>query len=286
LLRFFPAHSSPAESAARSASAAHAARRFALTLIAAVFLFGSRTGAQFEKTLSATFDGWSHLADGSYELVFGYMNRNATEVEVPLGPANQLEPAPADHGQPTNFLPGRQRAAFRIPVPANFKGKYIWTVTYAGTTQVAIASLDQNYSLDVGDPEPPGVKAGADQTIRLSEAATLSPIVSAPLPPPASTNPDVVARRSAGARITVWWSKFRGPGMVTFGDGEAAAASNPGPTGRENPMGSFRLTCTAPLEASCGTTRARFSVAGTYWLRVVAAERSASNALMKVVVNP
>src|SRR5436190_1750331 len=65
--------------------------------------------AQFEKMVSTTFDGWSQKSDGSYELVFGYMNRNASEVEVPLGPANQVEPAPLDHGQPTNFLPGRQR---------------------------------------------------------------------------------------------------------------------------------------------------------------------------------
>jgi hypothetical protein len=257
-----------------------------LGVTVALLLCQVHPGAQFEKTLSATFDGWNLQPDGSYELVFGYMNRNATEVEVPLGPGNQLDPAPADHGQPTSFLPGRQRAAFRIPVPANFKGKYVWTVTYAGNTQVATASIDQNYSLDVGDPEPPRVKGGPDQTIRLSESAQLSPVVSPPLPPPASTNPDVVARRSAGARISVWWSKYRGPGTVTFGDGGHAEAASPGPTGRENPAGTFRLACTNPPAAGCGATQARFSTPGTYWLRVVAAERSASNALMKVVVNP
>jgi hypothetical protein len=251
-----------------------------------VLLAGSRPRAQFEKTLSATFDGWSHQADGSYELVFGYMNRNTTEIDVPLGPANQIEPAPADHGQPTNFLPGRQRAAFTITVPANFKGKYTWTVTYAGVTQAATASLDQNYSLDVGDPEPPGVKGGPEQTVRVSEPAPLAPVVTPPLPPTPSSNPDVVVRRSAGARISVWWSKYRGPGTVSFGDGGHAEAAAPGPTGREVPMGSFRLVCANPPQAGCGETQARFSAPGTYWIRVVAAERSASNALMKVVVTP
>ena len=67
-------------------------RRSALVAIVALVVAGARPSAQFEKTISSTFDGWTHLADGSYELVFGYMNRNADEIEVPLGPANQMDP--------------------------------------------------------------------------------------------------------------------------------------------------------------------------------------------------
>jgi hypothetical protein len=51
-------------------------------------------------------------------------------------------------------------------------------------------------------------------------------------------------------------------------------------------MGTYRLTCSVPLAAGCGATTARFSAPGTYWLRVVAAERSASNAVIKVNVEP
>src|SRR5438045_9276699 len=123
-----------------------------LLAIAMLCLASARPSAQFEKTVSATFDGWKHLPDGTYELVFGYMNRNSDEIEIPLGAANQLEPAPADRGQPTNFLPGRQRAAFRVHIPADFKGKYVWTLSYAGLTQTATACVDQNCALDVGDP--------------------------------------------------------------------------------------------------------------------------------------
>ena len=243
--------------------------------------------AQFEKTLSTTYDGWTKLPDGNFELVFGYMNRNSAEVDIPLGAANQLEPDPQDHGQPTHFLPGRQRDAFRIKVPAGFKGRFVWSLTYAGTTQLATGSLDQNYSLDVGDPEPPTVKGGRDLSVRLADAASLTPVVGAPLVPPAPpANSEVVARRAAGTRISVWWSKFRGPGDVTFGPGDHPSANGPGPTGRENPMGAFRLTCVSPPDATCGATTARFSAPGTYWLRVVAAERSASNSLVKVVVFP
>lgn len=242
--------------------------------------------AQFEKTISTTYDGWRRLPDGSYHLVFGYMNRNASPVDVPLGPANAVEPAPADQGQPTTFLPGRQRDAFHIHVPREFAGKFVWTVTFAGTTQTATASLDQNYSLDVGDPEPPSVAGVPDTTIRLADSVPLGPVVTAPPAPQVPADSQIVARQSRASRITVWWSKFRGPGTVTFGDGVAAPGSEGGPTGREFPMGTYRITCAVPLPSGCGATTARFSAPGTYWLRVVAAERSASNAIIRVKVEP
>jgi hypothetical protein len=72
---------------------------------------------------------------------------------------------------------------------------------------------------------------------------------------------------------------------VTFGDaGGDTRASGFDPTGRGTPAGSFRVMCKNPPEAGCGATAARFSEPGTYQLRVVAAERSASNALVTVNV--
>jgi hypothetical protein len=287
-LRVFTEHKFVYRTAVRQRARRPRQRRAGLAAILALaFLSAAHPSAQFEKAISTTYDGWRELPDGSYDLVFGYMNRNTSEVEVPLGPANAVDPAPADRGQPTTFLPGRQRDAFRIHVPKEFKSKFVWTVTYAGTTQTATGSLDQNYSLDVGDPDPPVVKGGPDRTIRLGESVQLSPTVTPP-PPPKQPAPDsaVVARQSRGNRINVWWSKFRGPGTVTFGEGAAPASSEGGPTGREFAMGTYRLTCTVPLNTGCGATTARFSVPGTYWLRVVAAERSATNAIVKVRVEP
>ena len=79
---------------------------FSVAAVAAVWLLASAfPHAQFEKTLSTTYDGWTKLPDGSFELVFGYMNRNSADVDVPLGAANQLEPAPEDHGQPSLEVP-------------------------------------------------------------------------------------------------------------------------------------------------------------------------------------
>jgi hypothetical protein len=252
--------------------------------LAVLVMAGARPSAQFEKTISTTFDGWNKLPEGGYELVFGYMNRNADLIEVPLGAGNQIEPAPADRGQPTSFLPGRQRNAFRIRVPADFKGKFVWTLTYAGLTQTATASIDQNYSLDVGDPEPPTVKAPADVTAHVNQPVKLTPTVGAAPRPPVDPKADIVARRAGNAPISVWWSKFRGPGTITFGDAPKAGPANPNARNREQPLGSFRVACTNPPAADCGTTTARFSEPGTYMIRIVAAERSAANTLMKVVV--
>ena len=55
---------------------------------------------------------------------------------------------------------------------------------------------------------------------------------------------------------------------------------------REQSLGSFRVTCANPPTADCGATTAKFSAPGTYIIRIVAAERSAANALLRVVVTP
>ena len=74
------------------------------------------------QTISPAYEGWERNADGSYNLVFGYLNRNwEEELDIPLGPANQLLPGTADRGQPTHFLPRRNRNTFSIRVPADFE---------------------------------------------------------------------------------------------------------------------------------------------------------------------
>lgn len=256
--------------------------------VAAATLVPIGADTQFERTISATYDGWKQRPDGSYDLVFGYMNRNPSEIEVPIGPANSVEPGTIDQGQPANFLPGRQREAFHIHVPKDFKGKFVWTLTFAGTTQTANATLDQNYSLDVGEPDPPGLMIAPTLTVRVGEKTSLAPRVTAPPAPKESAkdNAAIVARQSRGTPITIWWSKFRGPGRVTFGDGTNAALTEGGPTGRTFPMGTHRVRCELPISSSCGATTVSFSAPGSYWLRLVAAERSESHALVKVQVTP
>src|SRR5215470_13422873 len=62
-----------------------------------------------------SFDGWIKNPDGTFTLVFGYMNRNyEEELSIPAGPDNKIEPGPADQGQPTYFTPRRRPWAFRV----------------------------------------------------------------------------------------------------------------------------------------------------------------------------
>src|SRR4026208_1823837 len=66
------------------------------------------------------FEGWIRNPDGTFDLVFGYFNRNwKEELAIAPGPNNRIEPNGPDAGQPTCFLPRRQRWIFRVKVPAN-----------------------------------------------------------------------------------------------------------------------------------------------------------------------
>src|ERR1043166_4941940 len=89
--------------------------------------------------------------DGSHDLVFGYMNRNwDEEIDVPTGPGNSIEPGGPDQGQPTHFLPRRNRFIFRVRVPNGFseKDELVWTLTTHGKTEKAYASLRPDYVVD------------------------------------------------------------------------------------------------------------------------------------------
>ena len=90
------------------------------------------------------FEGWEQNEDGTFNLVFGYMNENwADEPDVPIGPDNSFSPGAADQGQPTHFLPRRNRFIFRVKVPKDFGDKeLVWTLTTAaGKPQKAFGSL-------------------------------------------------------------------------------------------------------------------------------------------------
>src|SRR5207249_4602358 len=56
----------------------------------------------------------------------------------------------ADEGQPTHFLPRRNRFVFKVRVPATFtvKDELVWTLTSHGKTEKAYATLRPDYVLD------------------------------------------------------------------------------------------------------------------------------------------
>lgn len=88
------------------------------------------------QSVTPSFEGWWRNPDGTYNLLFGYMNRNAKEtLDVPIGTGNHFSPGLADRGQPTHFLPRRQKGVFTVTVPADFGDqKLIWTLVSNGHT--------------------------------------------------------------------------------------------------------------------------------------------------------
>jgi hypothetical protein len=86
------------------------------------------------QSVTPSYEGWWQNPDGSYNLLFGYYNRNTKEtLDIPIGPDNHMEPGPADQGQPTHFLPRRHKGVFTVTVPKDFGDKTLaWTIVAHG----------------------------------------------------------------------------------------------------------------------------------------------------------
>jgi autonomous glycyl radical cofactor GrcA len=102
------------------------------------------------QVVSPAYEGWRPNEDGSFTMVFGYMNQNwQQEFDVPVGPDNNIEPGGPDQGQPTHFYPRRNPFLFTIRVPQDAGTKeLIWTLTTNGKTEHAYASLKNDYMID------------------------------------------------------------------------------------------------------------------------------------------
>jgi hypothetical protein len=103
------------------------------------------------QNVAPAYEGWEEDPDGTKYFLFGYMNRNwEEELDVPTGPENGFSPGAVDQGQPTHFLPRRNRFVFRVRVPANFSAtsELVWTLTTNGVTEKAYASLREDYKVD------------------------------------------------------------------------------------------------------------------------------------------
>src|SRR3954467_3730704 len=123
-----------------------AAAALSLTVLRPQPRFTYSTG----QSISPAYEGWMPNADGSFSLYFGYMNSNwLEEFDIPVGPANAIEPGGPDQGQPTHFFPRRSPFLFTVRVPKEFGNKELtWTVTTHGKKEVAYASLKSDYQID------------------------------------------------------------------------------------------------------------------------------------------
>jgi len=193
------------------------------------------------------YEGWDQNADGTYNMWFGYMNRNFEEVlDIAVGPDNKFEPGPADRGQPTFFDTRRHKDVFRVVVPATFgdAAKLTWSLTTHGKTELVAGTLNRVWQIDrqrttrggnseqINSNTPPVVKVQPEtQTVSGGSMATLA--VSA-------TDDGLPVRRGRGGDeggpvgMTVEWAKYRGPGTVMW-----SPAKQPLAKGQAAAMASF-----------------------------------------------
>jgi len=206
--------------------------------------------------VSPVYEGFDINPDGSYNMWFGYMNRNyEEEIDLPVGADNMFEPG-GDRGQPTHFTTRRHKDVFKVTVPKDFGDKtLVWKVTAHGQPQQVVATLKPVWQIDrlrttrggnsekVSSNLPPIVNVST--TNQTATGATLT--VSA-------TDDGLPKRRGEPVGLTVLWAKFRGPGSVQFSDPQAKLAD-----GR-------------------ATTTATFSEPGEYVLQAVVDDGSGESA--------
>ena len=222
------------------------------------------------ETVTPAFEGWYENPDGTFTLSFGYFNRNFEEVvEIPVGSNNFFEPDDPDRGQPTRFHSRRHWGVFGIVVPEDFgEQELVWTLKMQGKTFPIPGSLHRDWEIDAL-----GGEAGSGNTPRVLRLASDGPEGAGPLGvsagPLTATVGEAVALsvrawddgRSSGSvanpgeegeAVSLAWFKHRGPGDVTFSEGEAEI----------------------PAAGGEATTMATFHAPGEYVVRVRANDAS------------
>src|SRR5262245_27527655 len=235
--------------------------------------------------VTPAFEGWYKNPDGSFNILLGYHNRNLKEeLDIPVGPNNKVEPGAPDQGQPTHFYPRRGWGVFTVTVPKDFASKKVtWTLTINGRTNTIPVGLDARWEIDalkeasVGNT-PPTIAfvkdgptgQGPRPLITSMTANTSTPLT---LEVWATDDGKFKGRNPpAGPAVKLTWSKYRGPGPVTFAKAKPEVEK----------------------ETNHAATTAKFSEPGEYWLRVVANDSSGeggggfqccwTNGLVKVTV--
>ena len=221
---------------------------FVIALAALLALSGVGAQESFStgQNVAPAYEGWERNADGSFNLVFGYFNRNwDEEIDVPIGPGNTIEPGGPDQGQPTHLLPRRNRFVFRIRVAPDFgERELVWTLTTNGKTERAYATLKPDYFIDdsiimanmgaagmggsnprIKGNKPPSLKIDGDsatRNVKAGQPIALAAVASddgIPRPRPMPRlNPGFANRftidSATGLRLS--WFVYRGKGKVVF----------------------------------------------------------------------
>ena len=262
------------------------------------------------QNVSPGYEGWETDEDGSRYFLFGYMNRNwEEEPHIPVGPDNSIQPGGPDRGQPTHFLPRRNRFVFRVPVPDGFDAndELLWTLTVNGVTEQAFATLRTDYFVDnmvrasehgaigAGTSNPIiranvgptlGVESELHRTVRVGEPLTLTAIAEDDGVPQSERgrrrqSVEQIRRdnrwrpRTRGTVNTVTglrmsWFVYRGGDGVTF-DPPQVKVWEDTRTGAHSPWGPGFVLPDTP-EDGRWVTQATFDTPGTYVIRGLASD--------------
>ena len=212
---------------------------FAVLAVASSYVTSAQIRYATGQNVVPVFEGWERNADGSFTMVFGYMNRNyEEEVDVPVGPDNALEPGGADQGQPAHFYARRQQYVFSVRVPKDWgKQDLVWALTSHGKTEKAYGTLMPVWEIDAGtyqqnrggpgalgeEDDPPSIKVeGAPQrSVAAGAALTLDAFVTddgrpTARPSQSGSNARVegplmqaMVRLDRGVRLGVVWVVYR-----------------------------------------------------------------------------
>ena len=274
-----------------------------LSVVLMLPMFSSSAGAQVAyrtgQNVQPSYEGWVRNNDGSFDLIFGYFNRNEEEEpNVPVGPQNFFSPGPDDRGQPTHFYPGRQMFLFSVRVPADFGEKeLVWTVTHNARTDTAIGWLVSFYEVtktvrwaqrNAAQHKPtPGEERDLPPSIELDGPTTVTVATSTPLDLEVLVEDDGLPGPPERRRFRRRVDGGEGPVVplvrrLPFHLQDMVSVSSATETGLAVSWLHYRgpgavefKPRTLQLDKSGGraTTTARFSEPGTYVLRAVADDR-------------
>jgi hypothetical protein len=171
-------------------------KAFALLLVVAVSQSVVAQTYRSGQHVEPAFEGWRPNEDGTFNMMFGYMNENwEEEPDVEVGEENYFSPGEADRGQPTHFLPRRNRFTFEVTVPADWGDReLVWTLKANGEERKAYATLRQDYLVDN--------MVIASETGSLG-AGTSSPESRANIPPIVMVQGDEIRSARVGEPISI-----------------------------------------------------------------------------------
>jgi hypothetical protein len=173
------------------------------------------------QAVAPVYEGFDTNPDGSFNMWFGYMNRNyEEELDIPVGADNSFLPG-SDRGQPTHFLIRRHKDVFKVVVPKDFGDRtLVWTLTAHGQTQKVVGTLnpvwmiDRNRTTRGGNSEK--IDSNTPPVVRVEPAKQIAPIQGPVMLTVFATDDGLPLRQGKPIGMTVAWGKYRGPGKVVF----------------------------------------------------------------------